>query len=90
MSRKLKNHELIVEPALPTTLEEATVELASGKLLITDIPSGVEPEMLELFIDGVLGLQNQKDYTLMLKFPRAQMLLSSTHSEKGESIFSSY
>ena len=86
MSKKLKNHKLIVEPASPSTLEEATTSLAPGKLLITDIPSGIGAEMLELFIDGVLELQSENDYTLTLKLPKAQMLLSSTHSENGESI----
>ena len=86
MSKKLKNHKLIVEPALSSTLEEATTSLAPGKLLITDIPSGVEAGMLELFIDGVLRLQNEKDYILTLKLPKAQISLSSAHSEKGENI----
>ena len=39
-----------------------------------------------MFIEGLLGLHNEKDYTLTLKLPKAQMLLSSTYSEKCESM----
>ena len=72
MSKKFKNRKRIVEPALPSTLEEApTPSLAPGKLLIPDVPSGVEAEKGEAE-----------------KPPQTQILLSSTHDEKGESVFS--
>ena len=87
MSKKLKSHQLTVEPVLSIDSEEAVTELVPGKLLIANIPSGVEPEMLGLFIDRALGLEVEKGYTLELKLPKAQMLLSSARSENGESVY---
>ena len=72
MSKKLKNHQLKVEPASPSTLEEApTPSLDPWKLLIPDVPSGGEAEKGEAE-----------------KLPKTQTLLSSTHDEKGECVFS--
>ena len=86
MARKLKGQKLTVEPSKITSMEEVATVLVQGKLLISGIPGGVELEMLELFVDGVLGFQSQEDYTLVLKLPKAEMVLSAKHSDQGESM----
>ena len=60
-----------------------------SKLMIKDIPEGVEEDYLTMFIENCLGL-DEDDFTIYLKPGVAMLLLKSSNTDEGIVLYNDF
>ena len=61
-------------------------EYDKNKLIIKDIPKGVEEELLSMFIEKHLGL-DEENFTIDLRSGVAILLLESSYTDEGNMLY---